>query len=75
MCEIMMKQVRTDLLLEGQDDMAQRIMSYRSGYSALQRREIEQEMFSGKLLGVIATTGQSSLCGSLEGVWGVEGGG
>lgn len=59
MCEIMMKQVRTDLLLEGQDDMAQRIMSYRSGYSAVQRREIEQEMFSGRLLGVIATTGQS----------------
>lgn len=66
MCEIMMKQVRTDLLLEGQDDMAQRIMSYRSGYSAVQRREIEQEMFSGKLLGVIATTGTSILCRSGE---------
>lgn len=36
--------------------MASRVMSYRSGYSAADRRKIEQEMFSGQLLGVIATT-------------------
>ncbi|KAM0747754.1 P-loop containing nucleoside triphosphate hydrolase protein [Meredithblackwellia eburnea MCA 4105] len=55
-CEILMKQVRTDLMMEGRSDMASRVMSYRSGYSAEDRRKIEQEMFSGQLLGVIATT-------------------
>jgi hypothetical protein len=33
-CELVLKQVRTDLMLEGRDDMASRVMSYRSGYSA-----------------------------------------
>ena len=75
-CEILMKQVRADLMLEGRSDMAARVMAYRSGYSAAvglllhlnrceslltrgrdqDRRKIEQEMFSGQLLGVIATT-------------------
>ena len=51
-----MKQVRADLLSEGRGDMADRVMSYRSGYSAQDRRQIEQEMFSGRLLGIVATT-------------------
>ncbi|GAA5911343.1 ATP-dependent 3'-5' DNA helicase [Sporobolomyces salmoneus] len=55
-CEIMIRQVKQDLMLEGRSDMAGRVMSYRSGYSAQDRRKIEQEMFSGQLLGVIATT-------------------
>ncbi|GAA5939438.1 hypothetical protein JCM10213_008660 [Rhodosporidiobolus nylandii] len=55
-CEILMKQVRQDLMLDGRSDMASRVMSYRSGYSPQDRRRIEQEMFSGQLLGVIATT-------------------
>ncbi|GAA5961287.1 hypothetical protein JCM21900_006508 [Sporobolomyces salmonicolor] len=55
-CEILMRQVRQDLMLDGRSDMAGRVMSYRSGYSAQDRRRIEQEMFSGQLLGVIATT-------------------
>ncbi|GAA5825378.1 hypothetical protein JCM3770_003514 [Rhodotorula araucariae] len=55
-CEILMRQVRQDLMLDGRSDMAARVMSYRSGYSAQDRRRIEQEMFSGQLLGVIATT-------------------
>lgn len=29
-----MKQVRQDLMLDGREDMASRVMSYRSGYSA-----------------------------------------
>lgn len=29
-----MKQVRADLMLEGRDDVASRVMAYRSGYSA-----------------------------------------
>jgi DEAD/DEAH box helicase domain-containing protein len=32
-CELLMRQVRTDLMLEGRSDMASRVMSYRSGYS------------------------------------------
>ncbi|GAA6037733.1 hypothetical protein JCM8097_002314 [Rhodosporidiobolus ruineniae] len=55
-CEILMKQVRQDLIVDGRSDMASRVMSYRSGYSPEDRRRIEQEMFSGQLLGVIATT-------------------
>lgn len=55
-CEILMKQVRQDLLAEGRSEMADRVMSYRSGYSAEDRRKVEREMFDGKLLGIIATT-------------------
>lgn len=33
-CEMLMKQVRQDLMQEGRADMAKRVMSYRSGYSA-----------------------------------------
>jgi DEAD/DEAH box helicase domain-containing protein len=33
-----MKQVRQDLMLDGREDMASRVMSYRSGYSAQVRR-------------------------------------
>jgi len=43
-------------MLEGRSDMASRVMSYRSGYSPEDRRRIEQEMFTGHLLGIIATT-------------------
>ncbi|KAK4051490.1 ATP-dependent 3'-5' DNA helicase [Microbotryomycetes sp. JL221] len=55
-CELFMKQVRNDLMAEGRSDMASRVMSYRSGYNAADRRKIEQDMFSGQLLGIIATT-------------------
>ena len=51
-----MKQVRQDLSSEGRVDMTDRVMAYRSGYSAQDRRRIEQEMFAGRLLGIIATT-------------------
>jgi len=30
----MIRQVKQDLMLEGRSDMASRVMSYRSGYSA-----------------------------------------
>lgn len=33
-CELLIRQVRTDLMLEGRSDMAARVMSYRSGYNA-----------------------------------------
>ncbi|HEX5672446.1 MAG TPA: DEAD/DEAH box helicase [Acidimicrobiia bacterium] len=36
-------------------DKADRIAPYRAGYTAAQRREVEQRLFSGDLLGVVAT--------------------
>jgi DEAD/DEAH box helicase domain-containing protein len=36
-------------------DYASRIAAYRAGYTAEQRRQIERDLFSGKLLGVTAT--------------------
>lgn len=36
-CELLMSQVRKDLMLEGRSDMAARVMAYRSGYSAAVR--------------------------------------
>jgi DEAD/DEAH box helicase domain-containing protein len=36
--------------------LAKRIKPYRAGYLPQERRQIEQELFSGELLGVVATT-------------------
>jgi len=36
--------------------LKRRIKPYRAGYLAAERRKIEKELFSGKLLGVVATT-------------------
>ncbi|KAH9818859.1 P-loop containing nucleoside triphosphate hydrolase protein [Melampsora americana] len=55
-CELMIRQVREELEREGRDDLSSRVKSYRSGYTAQERRVIEQEMFTGELLGIIATT-------------------
>ncbi len=41
--------------LAGQGDLAQRIKPYRGGYLPSERRQIEQELFSGRLLAVAAT--------------------
>ncbi|KAN0062218.1 ATP-dependent 3'-5' DNA helicase [Thecaphora frezii] len=55
-CEIVMRQIRQDLLLEDRHDVAEKVMSYRSGYSPQDRRKIEQDMFQGRLLGIVATS-------------------
>lgn len=36
-------------------DLIDRVMSYRAGYRPEQRREIESQLFDGRLLGVVAT--------------------
>ena len=41
--------------LEGEGDLASRIRPYRGGYLPSERRQIEQELFSGRLLAVSAT--------------------
>ena len=42
-------------LAEASADLSQRIKPYRGGYLPQDRRQIEQELFSGELLGVVAT--------------------
>jgi DEAD/DEAH box helicase domain-containing protein len=54
--ELVMQQARNRLRLEGRDDLASRIQSYRAGYLAAERRKIEQDLSSGNLLGVTATS-------------------
>ncbi len=43
-------------LAETSPAVAGRIKAYRAGYLPQERRQIEQELFSGQLLGVVATT-------------------
>ncbi|MCL0078685.1 DEAD/DEAH box helicase [Dehalococcoidia bacterium] len=45
-----------DQLAARAPELAGRIRPYRAGYLAEARREIERELFKGKLLGVVATT-------------------
>jgi DEAD/DEAH box helicase domain-containing protein len=43
-------------LAEANPALAKRIKAYRAGYLPQERRQIEQELFAGELLGVVATT-------------------
>jgi DEAD/DEAH box helicase domain-containing protein len=45
-----------DRLAETDPTLARRIKPYRAGYLPQERRQIEQELFQGQLLGVVATT-------------------
>ncbi|MCJ1445725.1 MAG: hypothetical protein MMC23_006230 [Stictis urceolatum] len=55
-CEVLITAVRSYSQSIERQDVAARVMGYRGGYSAADRRQIESEMFSGKLMGIIATT-------------------
>ncbi len=44
-----------DRLAESNPRLAERIRAYRAGYLPQDRRQIEKELFSGRLLGVVAT--------------------
>lgn len=54
-CELLMKQLRQNLLLKQKQNMVSRVMSYRGGYTPHDRRKIESQMFNGELMGIIAT--------------------
>ncbi|KAJ8595607.1 DEAD H helicase [Rhizopogon salebrosus TDB-379] len=54
-CELAMKTLRHDLSAEGRLDVLAKVMPYRGGYSQEDRRRIENEAFSGNLLGIVAT--------------------
>ncbi|KAK9254277.1 hypothetical protein V1507DRAFT_117618 [Lipomyces tetrasporus] len=55
MCELLMKAVRLELINLQREEMIDRVMSYRGGYTPQDRRRIEKDMFEGQLLGIIAT--------------------
>ncbi|CEP09281.1 hypothetical protein [Parasitella parasitica] len=54
-CELLMKQLRENLQAKQRKDIMNKVMSYRGGYTAENRRKIESQMFNGELLGIIAT--------------------
>ena len=55
-CEVLITAVRNEAGALERPDLAARIMGYRGGYAAQDRRKIEREMFDGKLMGIVATT-------------------
>ncbi|KAF3919201.1 hypothetical protein AA313_de0201473 [Arthrobotrys entomopaga] len=55
-CELTLSAIKQVLLDRGLLSLSERVMSYRGGYAASDRRRIESEMFNGHLLGIVATT-------------------
>lgn len=55
-CDILLRAVRAGLRQQNLEGLTGKVMSYRGGYTAQDRRKIEQAMFNGDLLGIIATT-------------------
>ncbi|KAI1877572.1 hypothetical protein JX265_003580 [Neoarthrinium moseri] len=55
-CEALVSAAKSELELLGRPECMARVMGYRGGYTAQDRRRIESEMFEGKLMGIIATT-------------------
>lgn len=55
-CEKLVGAVRQELERLGRGECVSRVMGYRGGYTAHDRRRIETEMFEGKLIGIIATS-------------------
>ena len=55
-CESLITAVHNEANFLERPDVAARVMGYRGGYPAQDRRRIEREMFDGKLMGIIATT-------------------
>lgn len=55
-CEKLTGAVKQELERLGRGEVVNRVMGYRGGYTAHDRRRIETEMFEGKLMGIIATT-------------------
>lgn len=54
-CEIMTTAIKTELQALERAEVMARVMAYRGGYTPQDRRQIEKEMFEGKLVGIIGT--------------------
>jgi DEAD/DEAH box helicase domain-containing protein len=55
-CEALLSAIKTELLGLEREEVIARVMSYRGGYTPQDRRQIEREMFDGKLVGIVATS-------------------
>jgi DEAD/DEAH box helicase domain-containing protein len=55
-CEALVVSVKQELAALERPEVIGRVMGYRGGYTPQDRRQIESEMFEGKLLGIVATT-------------------
>ncbi|KAG8631398.1 hypothetical protein KVT40_000538 [Elsinoe batatas] len=54
-CEVMLNSVKQELQALERPEVINRIMAYRGGYTPQDRRMIEKEMFTGKLVGIVGT--------------------
>jgi DEAD/DEAH box helicase domain-containing protein len=55
-CEALMAAVKNELAHLDRPEVIARVMAYRGGYTPQDRRQIEREMFDGKLVGIVATS-------------------
>ncbi|GAM88298.1 hypothetical protein ANO11243_063310 [Dothideomycetidae sp. 11243] len=55
-CEIMLNAIKQELNNLERSEVMPRIMAYRGGYTPQDRRQIEREMFTGKLVGIVGTS-------------------
>lgn len=55
LCEILLQSVRAEFDRLERTEIGNLVMGYRGGYSPQDRRQIEKEMFEGKLMGIVAT--------------------
>ncbi|KAH9869050.1 hypothetical protein J1614_008127 [Plenodomus biglobosus] len=55
-CEALLAAIKNELTNLERTEVIPRVMSYRGGYTPQDRREIEREMFDGKLCGIVATS-------------------
>jgi DEAD/DEAH box helicase domain-containing protein len=55
-CEALLAAIKNELTNLERPEVIARVMSYRGGYTPQDRRQIEREMFDGKLVGIVATS-------------------
>jgi DEAD/DEAH box helicase domain-containing protein len=56
LCEVLLKAVRAEFDSLERTEVGKLVMGYRGGYSPQDRRQIEKEMFEGRLMGIVATS-------------------
>ncbi|KAI3127602.1 hypothetical protein CBS147330_5776 [Penicillium roqueforti] len=55
LCEVLLQGVHAEFGRLERTEIGKLVMGYRGGYSPQDRRQIEKEMFEGKLMGIVAT--------------------